>query len=74
MSSGRQKPHGGLSQPPGVLERLGSNTENWQARLEKPAGGRLLGRFFAASRARLKEVAEPLGVRHLANLGGCTAR
>ena len=51
-----------------------SRTENWQARLEKPAGGRLLGRFFAASRARLKEVAEPLGVRHLANLGGCTAR
>ena len=32
----------------------------------------MLGRFFAASRARLKEVAEPLGVRHLANMGGCT--
>ncbi len=58
----------------GVLERLGSNAENWQARLEKLAGGRLLGRFFAASRARLNEVAERLGVRHLANLGGCTAR
>jgi len=27
----------------GVLERLGSNAENWQARLEKLAGGRLLG-------------------------------
>jgi len=43
-------------------------------RLEKLAKGRLLGRFFAASRARLREVAERLGVRHLANLGGCTAR
>ncbi|MGZ3380943.1 MAG: transposase [Isosphaeraceae bacterium] len=58
----------------GTLERLGSNAENWQARLEKLAGGRLLGRYFAASRARLKEVAEHLGVHHLANLGGCEVR
>ena len=58
----------------GVLERLGSNAENWQARLQKLAAGRLLGRFFAASRARLREVAERLGVHHLANLGGCAAR
>ena len=55
----------------GVFERLGSNAENWQARLQKLAAGRLLGRFFAASRARLREVAERLGVHHLANLGGC---
>ena len=34
----------------GVFERLGSNAENWQARLQKLAAGRLLGRFFAASR------------------------
>ena len=54
----------------GVFERLGSNAENWQARLQKLAAGRLLGRFFAASRARLREVAERLGVHHLANLGG----
>ena len=82
----------------GVFERLGSNAENRQARLQKlsagrllrgrtnnrphegPArlqklsAGRLLGRFFAASRARLREVAERLGVHHLANLGGCAAR
>ena len=58
----------------GVFERLGSNAENWQARLQKLAAGRLLGRFFAASRARLREVAERLGVHHLANLGGCAAR
>ena len=58
----------------GVFERLGSNAETWQARLQKLAAGRLLGRFFAASRARLREVAERLGVHHLANLGGCAAR
>jgi len=58
----------------GVFERLGSNAEHWQARLQKLAAGRLLGRFFAASRARLQEVAERLGVHHLANLGGCAAR
>ena len=57
----------------GVFERLGSNAQNWQARLQKLAAGRLLGRFFAASRARLREVAERLGVHHLANLGGCGA-
>src|SRR5208337_576238 len=28
----------------GVFERLGSNAENWQARLRKLAAGRLLGR------------------------------
>ncbi len=47
---------------------------NWEARLWKLAAGRLLGRFFAASRARLREVADRLGVHRLANLGGCAAR
>jgi len=42
--------------------------------LQKLAAGRLLGRFIATSRARLREVAELLGVHHLANLGGCAAR
>ena len=58
----------------GILERLGSSIESWHARLEKLKGGRLLGRFFAASRQRLREVAARLGVHHLANLGGCPAR
>ena len=58
----------------GIFERLGSNAENWQARLQKLAVGRLLGRFFAASRALLRETATRLGVHHLANLGGCAAR
>ncbi len=58
----------------GILERIGSNAENWWARLEKLSNGKLLGRFFAASRARLREVAAHLGVHHLANLAGCPAR
>ena len=58
----------------GILARLGTSAEGWQARLEKLRGGRLLGRFFAASRERLREVAARLGVHHLANLGGCPAR
>jgi REP element-mobilizing transposase RayT len=58
----------------GILERLGSSAESWWSRLEKLSRGRLMGRFFAASRARLQEVASHLGVHHLANLGGCLAR
>jgi hypothetical protein len=57
----------------GILERLGTTAENWQARLEKLRTGRLLGRFFAASRERLRETARRLGMHHLANLGGCLA-
>ncbi len=58
----------------GIFERLGINAESWQARLQKLAASRLLGRFFAASRARLREVADRLRVYHLANLGGYVAR
>ncbi len=58
----------------GILARLGTSAEGWHARLEKLKGGRLLGRFFAASRQRLRAVAARLGVHHLANLGGCPAR
>ncbi len=58
----------------GILERLGTSAETWQARLEKLKAGRLLGRFFAANRQRLREVAAHLRVHHIANLGGCPAR
>ena len=58
----------------GILDRLGFSAESWQARLEKLRGGRLLGRFFAGTRARLREVAARLGVHHLANLGGLATR
>ena len=44
-----------------ILDRLGTSAERWQARLEKLRQGRLLGRFFAASRQRLREVAQRLG-------------
>jgi hypothetical protein len=56
-----------------ILDRLGISAEGWQARLERLRQGRLLGRFFASSRQRLREVAEQLGLRRTANLGGCPA-
>ncbi len=58
----------------GILNRLGTTAEAWQARLEKLKSGRLLGRFFAASRERLREAAAQLRVHHLANLAACPAR
>ena len=57
----------------GILERLGSSADRWQTRLEKLKSGRLLDRFFAESRERLREAAAHLGVHHFANLGGCPA-
>jgi Transposase IS200 like len=54
-----------------ILERIGTTAETWQARLEKLRKGRLLGRFFAASRQRLREVAERLGLRRAINLSSC---
>ena len=56
-----------------VFARLGSHAEGWQARLLKLSDGRLLGRFFASSRQRLRSVAARLGVAHLANLASCPA-
>ena len=43
----------------GILERLGSSAERWWARLEKLTKGRLLGRYFAASRAPARSRREP---------------
>jgi REP element-mobilizing transposase RayT len=57
----------------GILERLGSSVESWQARLEKLTKGRLWGRFFAATRQRLRDAAAHMGLRRLANFGGCPA-
>ncbi|MGO9463068.1 MAG: hypothetical protein ACLQIB_17405 [Isosphaeraceae bacterium] len=57
---------------PDSVARLGTSAETWQARLEKLSKGRLLGRFFAASRQRLRDVAQRLGCR-VPNLGGCPA-
>jgi len=61
-------------EPSGIFDRPGSSAESWWTRLEKLSHGRLLGRFFAASRERLREVASRLGVHHPANLGAFPAR
>ena len=57
-----------------ILDRLGSDAESWRARLDKLRSSRLFGRLFAASRERLREVAERLDVRRVANLAGCPTR
>jgi hypothetical protein len=57
----------------GILERIGTTADMWRARLEKLSKGRLLGRFFAASRQRLREVAGRLRLKRASNLSGCPA-
>jgi len=58
----------------GILDHLGSSAEIWRARLTNLSGSRLLGRFFAASRERLKEMSERLNLSRLPNLAGCPTR
>jgi hypothetical protein len=50
------------------------SAQRWQHGMEKLRGDRLVGRFFAASRAKLREIADRIGVRHLVNLTGCPIR
>jgi hypothetical protein len=54
-----------------IFEQIGTTAETWQSRLEKLSEGRLLGRFFAASRQRLREVTQRLGLRRAVNLDSC---
>ncbi len=56
----------------GVFERLGCTADRWTARLETLRQGRLLGRFFAGTKARLREIRARLNLHHLVNLGGCS--
>jgi hypothetical protein len=56
----------------GVFERLGCTADRWTARLERLSQGRLLGRFFAGSKAKLREIAARLNLHHLVNLAGCS--
>ena len=51
----------------GIFERLNCNAQSWHKRMERLGGDRLLGRFFASTRAKLREIGERLGVRHLVN-------
>ena len=53
-----------------IFERLGFSAQRWQHAMEKLRGDRLVGRFFAASRAKLRGIADRIGVRHLVNLNG----
>jgi hypothetical protein len=57
-----------------IFDRLGTTAESWWARLVKLRQGRFFGRVFAATRQRLHEIADRLGVSRLANLGRCPAR
>jgi hypothetical protein len=57
----------------GIFDRLGSSAESWRARLEKLRTRRLFGRFFAASREKLRAAAARLNVRRVRNLAGCPA-
>lgn len=52
-----------------IFARMGCTPETWGVRITKLTGGRLLGRFLAASRERLRQLARKLNVRHLANVG-----
>jgi hypothetical protein len=45
-----------------ILERLGSSADQWHARLKTLSQGSLLGRFFASTRQRLRDVAARLGL------------
>ena len=57
----------------GIFDRLGSSAESWRARLEKLRTRRLFGRFFAASREKLREAAARLNARRVGNMAGCPA-
>ena len=50
------------------------SAQSWEIQIEKLRGDRLLGRFFAASRTKLREIGERLGVRRLVNPRGCPIR
>jgi hypothetical protein len=57
----------------GILDRIGCSAERWQVRMEKLKNGRSFGRFFAASRDKLRELAKRYNLRHVVNLVGCAA-
>jgi hypothetical protein len=54
----------------GIFQRLDCNAQSWQNRLEKLRDGRRLGRFFATTRAKLREITERLGMRRPVNVAG----
>lgn len=57
-----------------IFDRLGSDARSWRVRMEKLRKGRLLGRFFATSQAKLQEIAGHFNVRYVVNLARCPGR
>jgi hypothetical protein len=55
----------------GILDRIGSSADGWHFQMEKLKTGRSFGRFFAASRDKLRATAQRLNVRRVINLVGC---
>ena len=54
----------------GIFERLGCSGRSWQSRIERLGGEQLLGCFFESTRAKLREIAERLGMRWPVNVVG----
>ena len=52
----------------GILDRIGSSAEVWQALVARLSGNRLFGRFVAGSQKVLSAAAEQLGFSTLRNL------
>jgi hypothetical protein len=59
---------------PDVCERPGCSAQGWIKRMEKLRKCPSLGPFLAATRAKLRELAELPAVRHLFNLASCPAQ
>ena len=57
-----------------IFERIGTGAETWHAGLQKLRTGRLLGRFFAASRQRLRDAAQRLAVATMRRISGHARR
>ena len=57
-----------------IFDRLGTNARSWQVKMKKLSTSRSLGRVFAASQAKLEEIAERLSVRYVVNLARCPTR
>jgi hypothetical protein len=58
----------------GIFERLGCSAQNWQKRMVKLRDGRVLGRFFATTRAELHGIAGRLGMWRPVNVAGYPLR
>jgi hypothetical protein len=64
----------GFDQLAGIFERAAIAAQSWHSQSEKLRGDRLLGRIFAASRAKLRESSERRRVPRVIDLRGCPIR